>query len=202
MAGGDCKNDLILAHIQCNACLALGDGIADHRVPADLKLVPFGDHFLARFATCCAQDGPATCFVEQKNYSVIRQAVGYARFDTKEELRLLQELYSKLRLLVNHFYPSVKLIDKTRVGSRVIKRYDKAKTPYRRLLECETLDEAIKEKLRSEHRRLRPMTLKKRIMQIQDELYKSASRKRYWPIDTHENEEDHTYDDKNLEDFV
>jgi len=143
-----------------------------------------------------------TCFVEQKNYSVIRQAVGYARFDTQEELKLLQELYSELRLLVNHFYPSTKLIDKTRVGSRVQKRYDKPKTPYQRLLECEAVSEEIKENLRSEHRRLRPMALKKRITQIQDQLYQSARQKRYWPFDTHEKEEDRAYDDNNAEDFV
>lgn len=152
------------------------------------------DHYRSR-----AYKKNDTCFIEQKNYSVIRQAVGYARFDTQEELELLKELYSNVRLLVNHFYPSTKLIEKTRVGSKVHKRYDKPKTPYRRLLDCETVSEEIKEKLRSEHRRLRPMTLKKRIMQIQDELYQSAGRKRYWPIDTYEEEEDHTYDDNSDE---
>jgi len=115
---------------------------------------------------------------------------------------LLQELYGKLRLLVNHFYPSVKLIEKTRVGSRVQKKYDKPKTPYRRLLECTVFDETIKEDLRSQHRRLRPMTLKKRIMQIQGQLYQSAKRKQYWPIDTHEKEEESAYNNTIAEDFV
>jgi hypothetical protein len=45
-----------------------------------------------------------TCYVEQKNYNIIRQAVGYARFETEEEVMLLSELYKHLRLLVNHFY--------------------------------------------------------------------------------------------------
>jgi len=143
-----------------------------------------------------------TCFIEQKNYSVIRQAVGYARFDTQEEVKLLQELYSNLRLLVNHFYPSTKLIEKKRVGSKVHKRYDKPKTPYRRLLECEAVSEETKEKLRSEHRRLRPMELKKRIMQTQDQLYQSARRKQNWSFATHQTEEDDAYDDTSSEDFV
>ncbi len=143
-----------------------------------------------------------TCFIEQKNYSVIRQAVGYARFDTQEEVKLLKELYSKLRLPVNHFYPSTKLIEKKRVGSRVHKRYDKPKTPYRKLIECPALGEEIKEKLRSEHRRPRPMELKKRIMQIQDRFYQSARRKQTWSFITHETDKVHVYIDENADTLV
>lgn len=65
------------------------------------------------------------CFVEQKNYSVIRRAVGYMRHDTPEELHLLNELYWHLRLYSNHFHPVMKLLEKTRVGSKVKKKYDK-----------------------------------------------------------------------------
>lgn len=112
-----------------------------------------------------------TCYVEQKNYNIIRQAVGYARFDTEEEVALLAELYKHLRLLVNHFYPSMKLIEKRRVGSRVYKKYDKARTPYRRLMDCPVVSQEIKDRLFEEHRRLRPMLLKRRITEIQDRLY-------------------------------
>ena len=70
-----------------------------------------------------------SCFVEQKNYSVIRRTVGYGRYDTMEELVVLNELYSHLRLYVNFFQPVRKLIKKERMGSKVIKRYDEAKTP-------------------------------------------------------------------------
>jgi hypothetical protein len=74
------------------------------------------------------------CFVEQKNYSVVRRAVGYRRYDTPSELEALNELYAVLRLYTNYFQPSMKLIEKTRSGSKVRKKYDKAKTPYRRVL--------------------------------------------------------------------
>jgi hypothetical protein len=118
-----------------------------------------------------------TCYVEQKNFNIIRQAVGYARFDTEQELVLIDELYSQLRLLVNHFYPSAKLVEKRREGSRVYKRHDTPKTPYRRLVECENIDQQIKEQLKEQHRKLRPLQLKQRITEIQEHLYRLASRK-------------------------
>lgn len=121
-----------------------------------------------------------TCFVEQKNYNVIRQAVGYARFDSQQEIERIGQLYTPLRLLVNHFYPSMKLMEKRRVGSHVYKRYDKPQTPYRRLLDCASLDPQIKDRLREEHRKLRPLALKKRISQLQDQLYRLA-RAKYAP---------------------
>jgi hypothetical protein len=110
--------------------------------------------------------------VEQKNFNLIRLAVGYARFDTPQEVHLLGQLYAELRLLVNHFYPSMKLVEKRREGSHVYKRYDTPQTPYRRLLECAELDQGIKQRLREEHRRLRPLQLKKRITELQDQLYR------------------------------
>jgi hypothetical protein len=121
-----------------------------------------------------------TCHVEQKNFNLIRLAVGYARFDTPEEVRLLGQIYAQLRLLVNHFYPSMKLVHKQRVGSRVIKRYDSPKSPYRRLLDCPSLETHIKQRLREEHRRLRPLQLKKHIAQLQDQLY-CLARNKYSP---------------------
>ena len=73
-----------------------------------------------------------SCFVEQKNFSVVRRNVGYLRHDTDEELRALNELYIYLYSYVNYFQPVLKLVSKTRVGSKVTKKYDKAKTPFRR----------------------------------------------------------------------
>jgi len=75
------------------------------------------------------------CFVEQKNYSVVRRFVGYARYDTEAELEVLNQLYEVLRRYVNFFLPSQKLRQKIRHGSRVTKHYHPARTPYQRLLE-------------------------------------------------------------------
>lgn len=118
--------------------------------------------------------------VEQKNYSIIRQAVGYARFDTEEELKLVKELYEHLRLLVNHFYPSAKLIEKRREGAKVYKKHDEPKSPYRRLMDSEQVPQEIKERLAKEHRRIRPLKLKQRISELQKDLYGFATRKGIW----------------------
>ncbi|GAJ23583.1 unnamed protein product, partial [marine sediment metagenome] len=84
-----------------------------------------------------------SCFVEQKNYSVVRRNVGYQRYDSQEELSLLNELYIYLDHYTNYFQPVVKLVSKTRTGSKVSKKYDAAKTPFRRVLESEHIDDKM-----------------------------------------------------------
>ncbi|MEA2087435.1 MAG: transposase family protein [Candidatus Caldatribacteriota bacterium] len=118
-----------------------------------------------------------SCFVEQKNWSVIRRTVGYGRYDTKKELGILNELYSHLRLYVNFFQPVRKLIKKERIGSKVIKRYDKAKTPYRRVLASPDIEEKIKVKLKSKYAMLNPAELKRKITKLQNRLLKLNSLK-------------------------
>jgi hypothetical protein len=86
------------------------------------------------------------CFVEQKNYSIVRRAVGYQRYDTELQLRLLNELYATLRLYSNFFQPTMKLTSKERVGSKVTKRYDRAQTPYQRVLVTPRVSKAAKER--------------------------------------------------------
>jgi len=88
------------------------------------------------------------CFVEQKNDMAVRRTVGYYRFDTQEEYEALQEVYSHICPLLNFYYPSVRLIEKTRIGARVKKVYDDPKPPYQRLIESKDIDEEVKEKLR------------------------------------------------------
>ena len=56
------------------------------------------------------------CFVEQKNYSVVRKAVGYFRYE-EDALRTLNCLYTQLSFLTNYFQPSMRLISKERIGS-------------------------------------------------------------------------------------
>jgi len=73
------------------------------------------------------------CFVEQKNNSVVRRAVGYARYDTEAEREVLVELYGYLSDYVNFFQAQMRLVAKTRTGARVSKRYDTAATPHDRL---------------------------------------------------------------------
>lgn len=87
------------------------------------------------------------CFVEQKNDSVVRRIVGYYRFEGEEACTVLAELYDCYNKLVNYFFPSMKIMSKERVDAKVIKKYDTAKTPYTRLLECTELEESVKVEL-------------------------------------------------------
>jgi len=113
-----------------------------------------------------------SCFVEQKNYSVVRRNVGYLRYDTEEELDTLNELYLYLGRYNNFFIPVTKLYSKTRVGSKVTKKYDRARTPYRRVLECADINDKIKRNLRKEYDSLNPAELKRKITKLQNKLLK------------------------------
>jgi hypothetical protein len=111
-----------------------------------------------------------TCFVEQKNWTVVRKTVGYRRYDTERELQLLNTLYDNLRLLINFFHPSMKLINKSREGGKVKKRYDNPKTPFLRVMEDPSVGKVIKARLRAELRTLNPVELKRKIVDIQERL--------------------------------
>lgn len=105
-------------------------------------------------------------FVEEKNDSVVRRWVGYGRYDTHEQVAILNVLYNVLRLYTNFFLPVMKLKEKVRVGSKVIKKYDKPKTPYQRILGAEEVSKKVKDKLRNQYKTLNLVQLKKQIDEI------------------------------------
>ena len=88
------------------------------------------------------------CFVEQKNDLAVRRTVGYYRFEGEQQYLALAEVYRHLCPLLNYYYPSLKIVEKTRLGARVKKRYDAPKPPYQRLLESDHLDDSLKQQLR------------------------------------------------------
>jgi hypothetical protein len=102
-------------------------------------------------------------YVEQKNYSVVRRVIGYARYDTDEQLILINQIYVSLRLYINFCLPVMKLIRKERLGSRVKKWYDEAKTPYQRLLEAKTLTAGQKDSLNRQYAKLNPAELRRNL---------------------------------------
>ena len=110
------------------------------------------------------------CFVEQKNWPVVRQQVGYARYDTPAELEVLRELYGHLRPYVNFFQPQMRLVHKTRRGAKVTKRYDLARTPYQRLLASPQVAPEVKAELTRTYLGLNPADLKRRLTACQDKL--------------------------------
>ena len=115
-----------------------------------------------------------SCFVEQKNYSVVRRAVGYQRCDTDAQWQLLNQLYEPLDLYTNFFQPSMKLQSKERHGARVKKKYDQARTPYQRLLDSSFISAETKQQLRARYHSLNPAQLKRQIEGLQRKLLATA----------------------------
>ena len=107
-------------------------------------------------------------YVEQKNYSVVRRAVGYARYEGERELELVNELYDRLRLQINFFKPVMKMVAKQRRGSRIWKKYDVPKTPYRRICESPEVAGKIKRQLAREYEKLNPAQLARQIGWLQN----------------------------------
>jgi len=118
------------------------------------------------------------CFVEQKNYTIVRRHIGYQRLMGAEQLALVNELYRHLRLYANFFQPVMKLKSKERNGSQVKKTYHPAQTPYQRLRESQHLSRAAKQRLTRVYAQLNPADLKRKIERIQTRLLKLAANAR------------------------
>lgn len=114
------------------------------------------------------------CFVEQKNGVVVRQLVGYDRFEGVPAYKQLNELYRATRLYVNFFQPSMKLQLKHREGARVHRIYDAAKTPAHRLLAEGILSLEKRSHLVKIFESLDPIRLLQQIKRIQDALWQHA----------------------------
>jgi len=145
----------------------------------------FINHHLYEY---CAQEGITytrsrsnrkndTCFVEQKNWSIVRRFAGYGRYESPEALACLNELYAVLRDYVNFFQPSMKLVEKTRNGARVTRRYDTPTTPYRRVLASPDVAPAVKGQLTRHYHTLNPAALHRTIQRLQKKLLSLTPRR-------------------------
>ena len=101
-------------------------------------------------------------YVEQKNYTHVRKWLGYGRFDTPEQLRLINEVYrGDLRLWNNFFRPVMKIREKQKINNSLCrKRYDVAQTPYQRLMSANQIPPETKQRLRELYESLNPVKLK------------------------------------------
>jgi len=115
-----------------------------------------------------------SCYVEQKNWSVVRRVIGYHRFSSRKAFQSLENVYVMLRLYVNFFQPVLKLIHKTRHGARVYKVYDTAQTPYQRLLQSGKLTAEKSHQLATIYDALNPVMLLKQIRQEVEHLWTMA----------------------------
>jgi hypothetical protein len=119
----------------------------------------------------------ANCFVEKKNFPVVRQQVGYLRYHTPAELAVLTELYRHLRLYVNFFQPQMRLVQKIRAGAKLTRRHDPARTPYRRIMDSALVQAETKGALTDLFLQLNPVSLKLDITRCQDQLLQLARTK-------------------------
>jgi hypothetical protein len=116
------------------------------------------------------------CYVEQKNFDTVRKLVGYARYTTPEALEVLNEIYHIQGLLQNYIYPTQKLIEKTRNGSRYVKKYDKPKTPAMRILEHSDVDSEVMSNIRKTQDRINPIAIALKVKRLQKKLFDMADK--------------------------
>ena len=111
-------------------------------------------------------------YVEQKNWSGVRQIVGYERYESPQALAALRAIYADLRLWVNFFQPVMKLQSKVRVASKLRKTYDRAQTPYRRAMASAKVTQHTKHQLTQLYLSLHPVQLRQRLETNLDKLWR------------------------------
>ena len=110
--------------------------------------------------------------IEQKNGHVVRRFLGYSRIDHRELIFVMNEIYDLLNIYLNHFVATKKCIDKVKVGSKYRRKYDKAKTPYQRVLAHQDVTQDVRDNLTKEHEKHNPLILKREIDKLIIKLFK------------------------------
>ena len=101
--------------------------------------------------------------VEQKNWSRVRELVGYHRYDTPRELELLNRIWELDRIFTNYLLPQQKLVSKTRHGAKVIKKHDRPATPHQRAVEHPDIRQRPIIAMNAQYKKIRPMALSRQI---------------------------------------
>ena len=113
--------------------------------------------------------------IEQKNWTHVRKIFGYVRYDSPQALQAMNDLYqNELRLFQNLFQPSVKLLKKVRVGSKLKRVYDAPKTPFQRVCQCPKADPIKVAQLKKLLSSLNPFELSKTIDRTLECIYRMA----------------------------
>jgi|SRR3989339_109546 len=111
-------------------------------------------------------------YVEERNGHVIRKYLGYSRLDELSLVPLINELYEVLEVYLNHFVSSRKCLSKEKVGSKYRRIYNKAMTPYSRVLSHPNIELELKEKLKLKHDKLNPLKLKEQVDTLRSRIFK------------------------------
>jgi hypothetical protein len=116
--------------------------------------------------------------IEQKNFTHVRKILGYLRYDSLAAQKAINELYqNELRIFQNLFLPSMKLIKKSRIGSKLKRSYDKPQTPLERVLQCPQADPVKIEQLKRLGDQTDPFELAKRIEHKLERIFAMANQR-------------------------
>ena len=116
--------------------------------------------------------------VEQKNWTHVRKLLGWDRYDSQAAVDAINDLYrQELRLWQNLYLPSVKLVKKVRVGSKVRRVYDAARTPWERVWAGGQAAPMQVAKLNRWRQSLDPFQLGEAIEQKLERIYALANRR-------------------------
>ena len=116
--------------------------------------------------------------IEQKNWTHVRKLMGWDRYDTPQVVEAMNDLYGhELSLWMNLFLPSVKLIRKLRVGSRLRRLYGPAQTPLDRVLASPGVDRERVAELQTLRQRLDPFALAQIIDRKLEQIHALANRR-------------------------
>ena len=116
------------------------------------------------------------CHVEQKNWSVVRQTIGYHRYSGDLHVDILNGIYALLRDHINFFMPQQKLLTKTRVRAKVTKKHDTAQTPFQRVMADPSIDIHDKAELHRHYLTLNPAATRREILALSDALGREVTR--------------------------
>jgi len=109
--------------------------------------------------------------IEERNGTIIRRVIGHDRFEGEPTTAALNAVYAVLRLWINFFQPSMRLVAKQRIGARVRKRYDQARTPYQRVLDAPDVAVSDKQALRDLYLTLNPLRIREELDRCLQKLW-------------------------------
>lgn len=116
--------------------------------------------------------------IEERNNSIARKHLGYARLDDKSLVPVAMELLHTASLLHNHFKPVRRMLSKVRIGAKWQRTFEKvSKTPYERVLLRTDIEEASKTKLREINSKLNPLELKRNLDILKEKISKALRKK-------------------------
>jgi hypothetical protein len=116
--------------------------------------------------------------IEQKNWTHVRKLLGWERYDSRAAVEAINAVYrQELRLWMNLYLPSVKLLQKVRVGSKVRRLYSPAQTPFERVLTSASSDPRQVAELKKLRSALDPFELAQSIDRKLERVYALANRR-------------------------